>query len=40
MDLTPGTPIDWSDAWSDTDLQDFTASSLKRLENDEQEEPR
>ncbi len=38
--LAPGTPIDWSDSWSDADLQEFTASSLRRLEAEEQEEPR
>lgn len=38
--LAPGTAVDWSDSWSDTDLQEFTASSLRRLEAEEQEEPR
>ena len=38
--LAPGAPIDWSDSWSDSDLQDFTASSLRRLETEEQEKPR
>ena len=33
--LAPGTPIDWSDSWSDADLQEFTAHSLRRLEEDE-----
>ena len=36
----PGTPIDWSDSWSDADLEEFTAAALRRLESDEQEEPR
>jgi hypothetical protein len=38
--LTPGTTIDWSDSWSDADLREFTAASLKRLDDEEQEEPR
>ena len=38
--LSPGTKIDWSDSWSDADLRDFTAASLKRFEDEEQEEPR
>lgn len=38
--LAPGAAIDWSDSWSDADLQDFTASSLRRLETEEREEPR
>jgi hypothetical protein len=38
--LAPGTTIDWSDSWSDADLQEFTAASLRRLEAEEQEEPR
>jgi hypothetical protein len=36
----PGTKIDWSDSWSDTDLREFTAASLRRLEEEEEEEPR
>ena len=38
--LAPGTTIDWSDSWSDADLREFTAASLKRLEAEEEEEPR
>ena len=38
--LTPGTTIEWSDSWSDADLREFTAASLKRLDDEEQEEPR
>jgi hypothetical protein len=38
--LAPGTTIDWSDSWSDADLREFTAASLRRLEADEEEEPR
>lgn len=36
--LAPGTRIDWSDSWSDADLQEFTAASLARLEAEEEEE--
>jgi len=36
----PRAPIDWSDSWSDADLQEFTAATLRRLESDEQEESR
>jgi len=32
--------IDWSDSWTDEDLQDFRAASLRRLEDEESEEPR
>jgi hypothetical protein len=38
--LGPATRVDWSDAWSDSDLQEFTAVSLRRLEAGEQEEDR
>jgi hypothetical protein len=38
--LAPGTMIDWSDSWSDADLREFTAASLRRLEAEEEEEPR
>ena len=38
--LAAGTKIDWSDSWSDADLREFTAASLRRLEADEEEEPR
>jgi hypothetical protein len=31
--------IDCSDSWTDEDLQVFRASSLKRLEDEELEEP-
>jgi hypothetical protein len=37
--LAPGTSIDWSDSWSDADLREFTAASLRRLEAEEEEEP-
>jgi hypothetical protein len=32
--------IDWSDAWSDEDLRDFRAASLRRLEAEESEKSR
>jgi len=41
--LSASTRIDWSDSWSDEDLRDFTAHSLKRLEAEEgkaEEDPR
>ncbi len=38
--LSPHTRIDWSDAWTDEDLEDFRAASLKRLEAEESEESR
>jgi hypothetical protein len=38
--LAPGTTIDWSDSWSDADLREFTAASVRRLEAEEEEEPR
>ena len=38
--LAPRTTIDWSDSWSDADLREFTAASLRRLEAEEEEDPR
>ena len=38
--VAPGTAIDWSDSWSDADLREFTAASLRRLEIEEEEDPR
>lgn len=38
--LCPGMTIDWSDSWSDVDLQEFTADSLKRFEAEDEEDPR
>jgi len=32
--------VDWSDEWSDSDLQEFTSSSLRRLEIEHSEDPR
>jgi hypothetical protein len=34
--LAPDTKIDWSDAWSDSDLHDFTAEAARRFDLDEQ----
>lgn len=38
--LRPNTQVDWSDSWSDQDLKEFTAASVRRLEAEESEEPR
>jgi hypothetical protein len=38
--LRPHTRIDWSNSWSDEDLNEFTAASVRRLEAEESEEPR
>jgi hypothetical protein len=38
--LRPGTPIDWSDSWSDEDLKEFTTASLRRLDVEESEQHR
>jgi hypothetical protein len=31
-----GTRIDWSDSWSDEDLREFTAHSVRRVEAEEE----
>ena len=36
--LRPDTKIDWSDSWSEEDLKEFTAASVRRLEAEEPEE--
>jgi hypothetical protein len=36
--LSPRRRVDWSDSWTDEDLQDFRAASLRRLEAEESEE--
>ena len=36
--LGPRSSIDWSDSWSDSDLEEFTAASIRRLEPGEQKE--
>jgi len=38
--LRPNAQIDWSDSWSDEDLKEFTAASVRRLEVEESEEHR
>ena len=38
--LPPGVAVDWSDSWSDADLEEFTAASLRRLDSEEQESSR
>jgi hypothetical protein len=35
--LSPNSRIDWSDSWSDDDLRDFTAHSLKQSEAEEEQ---
>jgi len=36
--LAPERKIDWSDSWSDEDLREFRAASVRRLEKSEAEE--
>lgn len=36
--VAPERKIDWSDSWSDEDLRDFRAASLRRLEENEAED--
>jgi hypothetical protein len=36
--ISPQRKVDWSDSWTDEDLQDFRAASLRRLEAEEAEE--
>jgi hypothetical protein len=36
--LSPHGRIDWSDSWTDEDLQDFRAASFRRLDTEESEE--
>jgi hypothetical protein len=36
--ISPHRRIDWSDSWTDEDLQDFRTASLRRLEVEEPEE--
>ena len=36
-DLGGGRRVQWSDSWSDDDLREATAASLKRFEQQEQE---
>jgi len=37
-ELAPNHKIDWSDSWSDEDLNDFRAASLRRLDAEESED--
>ena len=34
-ELAPNRRIDWSDSWSDEDLNEFRAASLRRLDAEE-----
>ena len=36
--LAPERKIDWSDSWSDEDLREFRAASVRRLDESESEE--
>ena len=36
--LAPNTAIDWSDSWSDSDLQEVTAASVRSIEAAEPED--
>jgi len=38
--LGPGASINWSDSWSKSDLREYTAASLRKLDTNEQEEDR
>ena len=37
-EIAPNHSIDWSDSWSDEDLNDFRAASLRRLDAEESED--
>jgi hypothetical protein len=37
-DLAPNRWIDWSDSWSDDDLSEFRAASLRRLDAEESQD--
>lgn len=36
--LAPERKIDWSDSWSDEDMREFRAASVRRLDESESEE--
>ena len=36
--LTPNRMIDWADSWSDEDLNEFRAASLRRFDAEESED--
>jgi hypothetical protein len=38
-ELAANRKIDWSDSWSDEDLNEFRAASLRRLDAEESEDP-
>ena len=38
VELAPNRRIDWSDSWSDEDLNEFRAASLRRLDAEESED--
>jgi len=37
-ELAPNRRIDWSDSWSDKDLNEFRAASLRHLDSEESED--
>jgi hypothetical protein len=37
-ELAPNRRIDWSDSWSDEDLNEFRAASVRRLDAEESED--
>jgi hypothetical protein len=37
-ELAPSHRIDWSDSWSDEDMNDFRAASLRRFDAEESED--
>jgi hypothetical protein len=37
-ELAPNRRIDWSDSWSDEDMNDFRTASLRRLDAEESED--
>jgi hypothetical protein len=36
-EVAPNRRIDWADSWSDEDLNEFRAASLRRLDDEESE---
>ena len=38
-DLASGRAVDWSDRWSDEDLADATAAAMRRLEDEDRDNP-
>ena len=37
--VNPGATVDWSDAWSDADLRDYTEASFRRFDSEDREDP-